>query len=393
MADQMENTFVKRHNEHDDNEPPAKHQKLDSNTATKITDLNGKCLENIMSRLDLSSLLSVAMSNKKLQTAAASTFGSKFGTKTICLQNVINCCTPRIYTLDDDICVRGLEFCLPFLRIFGSTIADLNVFDGTYPHVLVSKEYQSKFSHHMDRYLNQYCADNVSSLVFYGRPAFSLDNFRKPFRMVRQMRLIDTDVETGLSNFGKWFPSLCHLEMNLVSIDGAMTAVPTLPLLEHLTLKINNHAGDDNWEWNFTVQNAIELLRSNRQLRSLDIDMPKRETITIHRLLDIINHNPSISKLAMSDGHQYEYEHVNVDELSRFVSERPLLEEIDLPRHRFTLDNVCFCIRHLKLLKKFRFQMTYLAEYDQLTQTLSGNWQVEEQSNQIVQLVLTTQQN
>lgn len=185
MADQMENTDAKRHIECDD-EPQAKHQKLDPETTTKITDLNDKCLMNIFSYLDLSSLLNVAMANKRLQVVAASTFGNKFGMKTICLQNYINFNTPRIYTLDDDIYVRGLRLCLQFLRGFGSTITDLVVFDGTNPHVLVSKEYKNKFSHHVDRYLNQYCAENLSSLLFYGRSAFSLENFRKPFRMVNK---------------------------------------------------------------------------------------------------------------------------------------------------------------------------------------------------------------
>lgn len=48
----------------------------------------------------------------------------------------------------------------------------LIVFDGTYPHVLVLKIFKSKFSHHVDRYLNQYCAEYLSSLLFHGRSAF-----------------------------------------------------------------------------------------------------------------------------------------------------------------------------------------------------------------------------
>lgn len=109
MADQMENIIgvEKRRIEHDgDDEPHAKRQKLDSHTALKVTDLNENCLMNIFGRLDLSDLLNVAMSNKKLQLAAARTFAAQFRMMTIYLQNMNPFNPPRIYTLEDDIHVR-----------------------------------------------------------------------------------------------------------------------------------------------------------------------------------------------------------------------------------------------------------------------------------------------
>lgn len=382
MADQVESTVTKRQIEHDDmDEPPAKHQKLDSDTALKITDLNETCLMNICSRLDLPSLLNVAMTNKQLQTMAATTFGCKFGTKTVCLQNVNKFHQPRIYTLDDDIYVRGLALCLPFLRCFGTHIIELHVLDGTFPHALVAKESRSKFSHHVDRYINQYCAEALSNVLFYGRPSFSLENFRKPFRMVRKVRLIDTALDDGLTHLNDWFPNLLHLDLNTVCIDGPLNAV-VLPVLEHLSLKINNSPGDDCL-WNFNVRNAGEFLSQNRLLRSIEIDMPDRQTITIEKLLNLIERNPSISKIAMTDGCLHE--DVNMDELELLVK-RSLIDEIDLPRHKFTVEHVQFCIRHLKSLRMFRFQMTDWSEYDQLLHYFSKNWQLK-QSHQTVQLI------
>lgn len=376
----MENANSKRHIENED-EPPAKHQKFDS---IKITDLNEFCLKNICSHLNLSSLLNVAMANKKLQLAATSTFRSKYGTTSIWLQNIINSNTPQMYTLDDDIYVCGLKLCLPFLRCFGGCVSELLVFDGTYPHVLISRYFKSKFSHHIDRYLNQYCVENVSSLLFYGRPAFSVENFRKPFRMVKKVRVVDTTLENGLTHFTEWFPNLCQLEMYTVCIDDQLKTM-ALPLLEHLTLKINST--DDACEWNFTEQNAMNVLHKNRQLRSLEIDMPDRQTITIQKILDIIHRNPSIERLRLYEGSSYEY--VNTEELERLVCEHHLLIEIDLPRHKFTVENVLFCIRHLKLLKKFRFQMTERSEYDQLLQEFGDKWQLK-QLHQTIQLSLKT---
>lgn len=394
MADQMENTAnVKRHIEHDDadnDEPHAKRQKLDSHPALKITDLNENCLMKIFSRLDLTDLLNVAMANKKLELVAASTFGRKFGMKTICLQNVNKCNPPRIYTLDDDIYVRGLKLCLPFLRCFGAQITELHSFDGSYPHVLISTEYKSKFSHHVDRYLNQYCTENLQKILFYGRPAFSSENFRRPFRMVKQICFIDADLENGLSNFGNWFPGLTHLELNTICIDGPLNTV-ALPVLEHLSLKINNSSTDNDHsdsDWNFSVQNVCEFLNQNPHLRSIEIDMADRQTITIEKLLDIIEGNRSISKIMMTDGSLSE--DVNMDELERLVRKCRPLDEIDLPRHKFTVESVQFCIRHLISLRKFRFQMADRSEYDQLLQQFSGNWQVE-QDHQTVELILNPQ--
>lgn len=395
----MENTNHKRHREHDDadinDEPEAKRHKTSSNaTPTKITDLPENCLMNIFSHLDLSCLLNVAMANKKLQLAAATTFGSEFGIKTICLENVMNSSPPRIYTLDDEIYVRGLKLCLPFLRCFGGQITKLFALDGSYPHVLISNGYKSQFSHHVDRYLNQYCTDSVSHLLFYGRPAFSMENFRKSFCMVKQLRLIDTALDDGLPNFGKWFPNVNHLEMNTVYIDGPLNAPVPLPLLQHLILKINNNTssthdddGQNNCEWNFSVRNAIEFLSQNQHLRSIEIDMADHQKIKIDKLLDIIKRNLSISKLTMTDGSLYE--DVSMDELQRLASERPLINEIDLPRHRFTVEQVEICIHHLKELKKFRFQMIDWSDYDQLVQRFGSDWQFK-QFHQTVQLILKT---
>lgn len=389
MADQMEWTAIKREIEYEDTDelPPAKHQKLDSDTTYKITDLNEKCLVNIFSRLDLPNLLNVAMANKRLQVVAATTFGCKFGMKTICLQNVNKFYQPQISALDDDIYVRGLALCLPFLRCFGTNITELQVFDGTYPYVLIAKESRSKFSHHVDRYLNQYCAETLSSVLFYGRPAFSSENFRKPFHLVQKLCLIDAALENGLTQFPSWFPNLLSLDLNTVCIDGSLNAV-ALPVLQHLSLKINNSnsGDDDNSLWNFNVQNAYELLSQNRQLLSIEIDMPDRQTIAIEKLLDLIERNPSISKITMTDGSLYQ--DVTMDELERLVK-RSLITEIDLPRHKFTVEHVMLCIQHLKSLKKFRFQMTDWSEYVELLRdvgNLDSGWQIK-QFHQTVQLI------
>lgn len=380
----MENLIGKRlSNSDSDGEPQTKHQKLDSVVTTTITDLNEQCLMHILSHLDVSTLLNVAMSNKKLQVAAAATFGREHGTKSIWLQNLININAPKLYTDDDHIYVCGLKFCLPFLRLFGAAAAELLVFDGTYPHVLVFNEYKSKFSHHIDRYLNEYCTENLSSLLFYGRPAFALENFRKPFRMMEKLCAIDANLENGLGHFTKWFPNLGHLEMHTVCIDDTFAPV-TMPLLKHLTLKITD---SDASEWNFSEEKAINFLQNNRLLRSLEIDMSNSRTISIQNLLDIIQRNRTIETLTMTEGSLCE--DVTMDELERLVCEHYLLVEIDLPRHKFNVEHVIFCIHHLKSLSKLRFQLTGWSEYAQLIQLFADKWQLN-QFHQTVQLILKT---
>lgn len=52
-------------------------------------------------------------------------------------------------------------------------------------------------------------------------------------------------------------------------------------------------------------------------LKTLEIDMPDRQTMTIQKLLELTNRNPNTSKLMMSDGNSFE--DVTMDELKQLV--------------------------------------------------------------------------
>lgn len=77
----------------------------------------------------------------------------------------------------DSISVRGLRFCLPFLRCFGEKISSITVF---YSDLTDSQ------NDHVDQYINEYCCDTLKDIRIDDKERFSDENFPKPFKSVTQ---------------------------------------------------------------------------------------------------------------------------------------------------------------------------------------------------------------
>lgn len=66
---------------------------------------------------------------------------------------------------------------------------------------------------------------------------------------------------------------------------------------------------------------------------------------------------------------------VKADELNRFASQRPLMEELYFPQYRITPDDAILFIRQLNSLTRIEFQLKDRTEYDHLINQLDEKWQ------------------
>lgn len=279
------------------------------------------CLEQIFKLLDLASLLNVAGTCKRLQAAASTKFAHDYGNRTVYLcqatsDNVYRF-SPGILTPNHGaIRINGLERCLPFLRCFGGEISSLEI---DYSGIVGSQK------HHLDRYINQYCADTLTTFSCRNGHAFASESFLKPFKCVDNVSLSSFNLGDNLKNFVHWFPNVQHLRMITMTIDENAIAVP-FPNLKHLYVYINKKTRTD-----FSNNNIVNLLHANPQLDTLELYFSE---FRLSELLNIINENQSISSVVL-DGEITERNEV---ELNQFRSKHPSIVKLELRNSIYDLD-------------------------------------------------------
>lgn len=279
------------------------------------------CLERIFDFLDLPSLLNVAGTCKRLQIAAATKFRHDHGNKRVNLYrntgNSLLRYVPRIVPMEyGALRVGGLEFCFPFLRCFGAEISSLEI---DYSNVLDTQK------HHLDRYINLYCADTLTSFSCMNGHAFSNGNFSKPFKCVDTITVQWSDLGAQLKDFVNWFPNLQHLRMISIRIDENAIAVP-FPHLKHLYISI-----DDNTRTDFSIENIVNLLHANPQLQTLEMYFRQ---FRLNQLLNVMSNSRSITNVVL-DGEITERSEI---ELERFRSEHPSILKLELRNSIYELD-------------------------------------------------------
>lgn len=324
-----------------------------------ITNISSKLIDRIFTFLDLESLLRVAHTCKQLQNAAIAKYNDDFSQREV-----------RLYPFESRrhsqasgirlspinfMQVFGLDFCFPFLRCFGAKMSHLNVL---YNFNRVGTQTQRD---HFDRYINQYCADSLTSIIFDCKPTFSNENFTEPFKNVTEMQIIGGKLGEQLPNFVNWFPNLSHLEIWFeITIDDNTTAV-CLPNLKRLSIKVQSLLGY------FTSQNVTKFLYANPQLQILTIYSDNSSTNTeFGKLLNMFSKNPCITKLKVGECLSY----VNEDEANQLLLEHPLIEVLDLQDIAFSVDSALILIRKLESLTVFKFCVKRRGEYDRLVSQL-----------------------
>lgn len=365
MADQQNNCQLYHKISHVDGSGIINATEVDEKT---LTNIYYDCLERIFDFLDLETLLNVAGTCKRLQIAAIAYFGEQYGGKLIRLacHSFDSYQRRPISITGDNVHIHGLEFCFPFLRCFGAKFSKMLV--------LSYSETVDSLNEHLDRYINQYCADTLTSIEFLYRENFSAENFPKPFRNVSEVRVKGAQrhriakVRKHLNHFVEWFPNLRRLQLYTVLLDDTDIGI-SFPHLEHLSLElvINNTKEMILFE---------KLLRANRQLQSLDIDLRGSELRTLvglDKVLNIISGNPFIQILKVK---QLPNWHVSIVELNRLIDEYPSIKILHLIGFQFSADDVIMCIRQLNSLTQFSFTNMNRFESDRLQNLLDKKWTV-----------------
>lgn len=361
----------------DQQEPQQSHQ-LDTNDGSitetamqpspSITNTCYECLQHVFDYLDLKSLLNVAGTCRKLQTAVATKFEHKFGKKRI----VISTGYSNQDKAELDVCgnyirVSGIKFCLPLLRCFGAQMTDIVVFySSTY------WDTRPKHIHCIDQYISGFCADTLAGLTLRGDGDQELSPGR-PFKNVKNLDIYKIFLRNGLSSIGGAFPNLRSLSINSVEYGNSndSTSALHLPHLEHLSISLSRS------------ENRIErLLQANHQLQSLEITILNsyESVVKVNKLLNMINGMVSLSKFAT----KMEYSKiccVDANELQRLAQEHPKLVEVHFERYLVFANDVVTFIGQLNALKKFRFQVKDRSQYELLMRKMGNNsgWQIKYQ--------------
>lgn len=334
---------------------------VSGNEPKSLNNIYYDCLERIFDFLDLKSLLNVANTCKRLDTAARAKFGHEHGSKVVKLSHVSAAIEPHISADQSSISVYS-SVLLPFLRCFGRHVSHLR-----YSR---SSTFQNGRERYAQRYINQYCAETLITISF-GPVESMIETFAKPFVNVREVTIATTALGNRLSHFMYWFPNMSRMKIlfGVRDVDDGAVAV-SFPHLHHLTVVLDTEPG------NFTIERAAELLRANRQLESLNIQSRRRR----NELWDLISQNESITTLTItclgSDG-------VTTDEVNRLASEHSLLEELRLTCAKFTANSAITLMLRLNSLKRFVFRIEGEIELNRFLEQLDNKWQAKHDKNRI----------
>lgn len=355
---------------------------------TRIIDLNDDCLVKIFGHLDLQSLFNVAVANEWLRPAAGDVYKRKYGAKSVQIsrcddyrpsmrapvQNIREIELHPIKEIHNCVKVRGLKTTLQCLRCFGSSISDLRI---------CYKQSQSKRYGYLHQYINDYCFESLTDLSFLEMPNIAIEQFQKNFVNVREVHISRSDLKEQLSLFSKWFPNMLRLNLFRIRMGNQFIA-SQFQSLEELSI-----SGCTEMELKTKV---AELLRMNRQLKILSIDMNNERPLPAIDLLDAIMENASLTKLTVSSDHySREYPEVNSEEVQRVAIEHSGLVGLSLQNYRFQAEDAIALIRQLGSLKKFRFWVSD-SEYLQLVSHLKNSeWRTDKflhkANNQMGQIV------
>lgn len=218
---------------------------------TRLTDVNVDCLELIFKLLTFEDLLNLADSTKELRPTLDLFVTGQLKKKWL----MINPSTKMIVLHDGQLESRTpipWSLCFKLIRCFGHLITKLVI--------LYAQGRNAKLATHIDRYVNEYCADSLLEFELYDSDENTLKTIQKPFKSVETLRFAHCRLGNKLSQLDKWFPNVRCLTFSGRTVlskigakfSGLQELSVELPFQEYGYSKI-----------------LTELLRPNPNLRSL----------------------------------------------------------------------------------------------------------------------------
>lgn len=349
--------------ESDDAVPPEAKRKRPATPEplTKLTDFDDLCLEKIFMGLDIVSIISVAVANEFLRTAARVAFKKKFRMIDVQMNN--DCYKPKHIELYENyhgtkLFLHGLRACLQFLRCISTSVNNVCIrFD--------NNAWSDKAFEHIREYFDTYCPHSSVTINFMdSTKKIPVNFFEKPFPNVRA-------VEICGCYFGHQIPLFAHCFPNLRSLS--LSRIYTLTNVEspfqHLeTLSFEVTDGESE---------CLGFLRSGLfrmcpQLNSLSFFVPDGSPISLNTMSCILHDCPSIRKLKVKMIHCSAY--VKLAHIQQFLDEQPLLEELDLFGYIFTVGAAIQMVRELKTMKTFGLATNTRYAYGCILSLLNRKW-------------------
>ncbi|XP_055309456.1 uncharacterized protein LOC129573185 isoform X1 [Sitodiplosis mosellana] len=225
---------------------------------TKITDLDEKCLAELMKRLDFSDLLNVANSTKKLCAGACVVYSQRYADKFVKYNgDAISTKVLEIDVTDTTIEINDARSCLKMLRGFGTHITRLRLnFNGIGP----------RRSHAISQAVTEYCPKTLVELEWLVCPKNAMENSTEKFTKLESLRIVSGYLGEKMTLFTFFFPNLRRLELTNVEVSDRKSIERTLHSVVHLKVNIEKRKGMD-----FLKSNVKAALNLNPQLTSFSI--------------------------------------------------------------------------------------------------------------------------
>lgn len=423
------------------------------NGKMRITDLKLSCLESVFDHLEMSDLLNVADSNERLKKAAGMVFLRRYSDKKVWLHKPRLSTKPKLRVYSANIMIEDLKTSLQILRCFGDLIFKLEITEDEVSSDWEFTEkfgiYQIIHNSIMD-YVNRFCATSLKELALIMVPKSALDHLKRPFVSLETVHLFSCRLGKELMPLDELFPAIQNLTLDFNLVENPLiieehwrrlkhfevnidrwniqkknveemlrlnpklqslkissgwdaeilqSASKFLQLIEHL--EIGNHFGGfsalgEKVIHFVTVKKLkISLIGAEpSKLQKLPLSFNQLEEFeleTNHELdgefFEFLRQNPLIKKLTVPSLPEHSTQ--TPGEKFEFRKELNPLTEIDVSRYLFNADSAIDFITECKVLKKFRFRIESVAEYDDLLIQLCNVWQASIDENRFVELERT----
>lgn len=267
----------------------------------KITDLNVDCLEAVLDYLEFEDLVNVADSNIHINSVASLIFRRRYIQKEVIIVAEYTCwkrrfCCRRIAKKfeisKDSIRINDTQFVLRFLRCFGGIISEIKL-DESFPFGNKSPKFNELINNHKSDQkilasINKHCTESLTKIsIGWHRKGGDFKKFNTPFTKV-----LDVCIEAWClfkkDDFVKIFPNIRKLKVKFrVEMNNCHPLIhngccaKNFPHLEYLKFSCSG------FKCKICSYNAVECLRLNPQLKSLNVKMGlKKHDVPI---IDIIS--------------------------------------------------------------------------------------------------------
>lgn len=273
------------------------------NNKSHLMYLNIECNLLILEELDLTSLISLAETNRHFLNLAADVLRRRLKDKIIVfsISNSGHRITEHATEEDDAVKVHDIDTMLKLLKYFGSSISKMEILNDEDSFISqmgifndeakVQSEVQMKSVY---KFVNLYCSKTLVQLHMANAPKGFFDEFLQPFTMLQNVSFsgyLDR-LSNERSSLSEIFPKMRRLILNSYHIDDSSWVDQLFPHMVHLSLMVYNIQGDSPTR--MTTPKIERLLANNLQIRSLAL-----EDASLDMLKIVANKLPNLEKLEL----------------------------------------------------------------------------------------------